>query len=70
MLYPVVLLFCAGNLLSKNFGKLGLRPNSNCDGLNLLLFIRVYFAQTTHERAVSKSQPTSSLIFINIVVNV
>ena len=61
---------CAGNLLSKKFGKLGLRPNTNCAGLNPLLFISVFFAQSTHERAVSKSQPTSSLIFSNIDVSV
>ena len=41
---------CAGNLLSKKCSKLSLRPNTNCDGLNPLLFISVYLAQ----RAVFK----------------
>lgn len=48
---------CAGNILSKKFSKLGLRSNTNCDGLDPLLFISVFLARNAHERAVSKSQP-------------
>ena len=32
-----------GNLLSKTFGKIGLRPNTDCDRLNPLFFIIVFF---------------------------
>ena len=43
---------CADNLLSKKFGKFRLCPNINFDGLNPLLFISIFFAQSAHKRAV------------------
>ena len=44
---------CAGNLLSKKFGKFPLRPKSNCARLNSLLLINVFLAQSALDSAVA-----------------
>ena len=44
---------CAGNLLSKKFGKFPSRPKTNCAGLNSLLLINVFLAQSAHDSVIS-----------------
>ena len=48
-----IVVSCAGNWLFMKFGRLVLRPNASCDGLNLLLLINPFLAHTAQAGAVS-----------------